>query len=61
MKDREPYQRPPIKQHRDLLIDPRYKPRTEVGKKVRLSVLDERDFKLELKEYLHGQDKYIDS
>lgn len=57
MKDREPKKRPAIKQHRsDLLVDPKYpKNRTEVGKKVYLSILAEQDFNQELKEFLHNE------
>ena len=52
-RDKIKFVRPAIKQHKDLLTDPQFKHRVEVGKKVRLSILEEKDFLLELKEYLH--------
>ena len=54
-RDKIKFIRPAIKQHKDLLTDLQYKHRVEVGKKVRLSKLEEKDFNAELKEYLYNE------
>jgi len=48
------FKRRSIKQHKDLLLDPRYKHKVEVNRKVRLHFIEEEDFEKELKEYLDG-------
>ncbi len=59
-RDKIKFIRPAIKQHKDLLTDLQYKHRVEVGKKVRLSKLEEKDFNLELKEYLYHAFRHDD-
>jgi hypothetical protein len=49
----KPFKRKAIGQHKDLLLDPQYRHKQEAHRRVRLSVLEEEDFKREVKEYLN--------
>lgn len=53
--NKDGFKRRAIKQHKDLLTDPRYRHQTEASHKVRLSRLKSEDQEKEIKDYVNGQ------
>ena len=50
----EKFVRRSIKQHKDLLTDPKYRHKVEANRKVRLHSFAEEDFETELRDYING-------